>query len=130
MGLSTKLRERRKELGLTLAEVAKRVGVSEATAQRWESGNIKNLRHERIVKLAEVLGLSPAELMGWEDKKTPSDEDEKVISYIKNEASPEALLILEKYMMLPKSQRPAALAAITSILDALLSSAETRDKES
>lgn len=52
---------------MTLAEVAKRVDVSEATVQRWESGSIKNLRHERIGKLAEVLEVSPSTLMGWQE---------------------------------------------------------------
>lgn len=66
MSISTILKQRRKDLGLTLAEVAKRVGVSEATVQRWESGNIKNLRHERIGALSEVLEVSPSVLMGWE----------------------------------------------------------------
>lgn len=77
MELSEILKARRKELGLTLLEIAKRVGVSEATVQRWESGEIKTMRHGRIVKLAEVLELSPAQLMGWEDK-APADEYSKI----------------------------------------------------
>lgn len=67
MGLPHNIKERRKELGLTLADVAKMVGVTEATVQRWESGNIKNLRQERIASLAIALDTTPAYLMGWED---------------------------------------------------------------
>lgn len=67
MSISKVLKQRRKELDLTLAEVGKRVGVSEATVQRWESGNIKNLRHDRIGRLAEVLQVNPAVLMGWDE---------------------------------------------------------------
>ncbi len=70
MSLSNVLKTRRKELGLTLAEIADRMNVSEATVQRWESGNIKNMRHERVAKLAEILRVSPAFLMGWEDSDT------------------------------------------------------------
>lgn len=65
--LSSVLKQRRKELGLTLSQIADSVGVTEATVQRWESGNIKTMRHEKIAKLAEVLKVSPATLMGWED---------------------------------------------------------------
>lgn len=65
--LSSVLKKRRKELGLTLLQIADAVGVTEATVQRWESGNIKTVRHEKMTKLAEVLGVSPASLMGWED---------------------------------------------------------------
>lgn len=67
MGLSEILKTRRKELGLTLLEIANKIGVTEATVQRWESGEIKTLRHGRIVKLAEILDVSPAQLMGWDD---------------------------------------------------------------
>lgn len=65
--ISSVLKIRRKELGLTLAQIATQIGVTEATVQRWESGNIKSLRHERIAKLAEILGVSPAVLMGWDE---------------------------------------------------------------
>lgn len=64
---SVRLKKRRDELDLTLAQIADQVGVTEATVQRWESGSIKNLKHERIGKLAEALHVTPAYLMGWSD---------------------------------------------------------------
>ena len=67
MTLSEVLKSRRKSLGLTLAQIADEMGVTEATVQRWESGNIKSLRHEKISRLAKILKVSPAYLMGWED---------------------------------------------------------------
>ena len=68
--LSTVLKQRRKELGLTLLQIADAVGVTEATVQRWESGSIKSVRYEKLGKLADVLKVPPAALMGWDD--TPS----------------------------------------------------------
>ena len=65
--ISSVLKAKRKELGLTLAQIAEKIGVTEATVQRWESGNIKSLRHERIAKLADILGVTPAVLMGWDE---------------------------------------------------------------
>lgn len=80
--ISNILKKRRKELGLTLAQIADKMGVSEATVQRWESGNIKNLRQERIGPLAEILQVSPAYLMGWDETEpapdSPSPETLKV----------------------------------------------------
>lgn len=68
--LSEVMKKRRKELGLTLAQVADLVGVTEATAQRWESGNIKSVRNDKITLLADALKVSPADLMGWEIKSS------------------------------------------------------------
>lgn len=73
--LSTILKQRRKELGLTLAQIADAMNVTEATVQRWESGNIKNIRYDKIGKLAEVLKVSPALLMGWNDAGNPGLPD-------------------------------------------------------
>lgn len=65
--LSAILKKRRKELGLTLAQIAEMMGVAEATVQRWESGNIKSTRYDKMDKLAEILGVTPASFMGWEE---------------------------------------------------------------
>lgn len=59
MEISKIIKQRRKELGLTMADVAKAVSVSEATVCRWESGDIANIRRDKIAKLAEILQLSP-----------------------------------------------------------------------
>lgn len=68
MDLKIELKNRRKELGLTMLEVAQKVGVSEGTVSRWESGDIANMRRDKIVLLAKALQLSPAFIMGWEDE--------------------------------------------------------------
>lgn len=52
------LRQRRTELGLTLLEVADKVGVSEATVSRWESGDIGNMGRDKIAAYAKALKVS------------------------------------------------------------------------
>jgi len=61
--LGKKLQKRREELGLTLEDVGKKVGVGRSTVQRWESGLIKNMRSDKIRKLAEALQMDPVELV-------------------------------------------------------------------
>lgn len=65
--LSAVLKSRRRELGLTLSQIAEQMGVAEATVQRWESGNIKSVRYDKISKLAEVLQVNPTSFMDWGD---------------------------------------------------------------
>lgn len=60
------IKSRRTDLGLTLEDVARKVGVSSATISRWESGDIKNMRRDKISKLSSALQIDPAVLMGWE----------------------------------------------------------------
>ena len=64
-GIHEKIKELRKKKNLTLLEVAEFLGVKEATAQRYESGSIKNIKHETVFKLAELFDCDPQYLIGW-----------------------------------------------------------------
>lgn len=62
-----KIKELRKINHLTLKDVAKKLGVTEATAQRYESGKgIKDIPYENLLKLADLFGVTPSTIMGWE----------------------------------------------------------------
>lgn len=63
------IKSRRLELGMTMKELAKAVGVSEATISRWESGDIENMRRDKIAALAKALQLKPETIMEWEVEK-------------------------------------------------------------
>ena len=71
MDICRKLKERRKELGLTMLEVANKIGVSEATVSRWESGDIANMRRDKIVSLANALQVHPSFIMGEDEQSYP-----------------------------------------------------------
>ena len=81
------IKVRRQELGLTMKELAMRTGVSEATVSRWESGDIKNMRRDRIAAIARALDLPPAVLMDWEEYDIEVMERKKVIKEINDLAS-------------------------------------------
>ena len=63
MNIGTIISSRRFELGLTLDEVGKAVGVSKSTVKKWEDGFIENMRRDKIAKLAQVLRISPVSLI-------------------------------------------------------------------
>lgn len=67
MELGEKIRALRKELGLTLEEVGNAVGVGKSTVRKWESGQIANMRRDKIALLAEALRVTPTYLMGWDE---------------------------------------------------------------
>ena len=71
MEIQAIIKNRRNELGLTLKDVAKALGVSEGTVSRYESSDIQNMGIDKLVPLAKVLKCSPGYLMGWKD--SPSD---------------------------------------------------------
>lgn len=101
MELRDILRTRRKALGLTLEDIAKATGVTRATVQRWESGGISNVRYDKMAKLAAVLQVTPAFLMGvkepGQEEKTQEDmELEEYLEYLKNRSEMRMLFSVSK----------------------------------
>ena len=68
------LKTRRLELKLSQLDVAKMVGVSEATISRWESGNIANMKRDRIYKLSKALQIDPSLLIGFDPVSLPQPD--------------------------------------------------------
>ena len=61
------LKDRRLELGLSLRDVAQIVGVNASTVNRWESGEIDDMKRKRVFAYAKALQISPSIIMGWQD---------------------------------------------------------------
>ena len=66
MNVNELLKNRRIELGYTMKELADLIGVSEGTVSRWESGEIQNMRRNKVVALSKIFHLTPDKIMGWE----------------------------------------------------------------
>ena len=74
MELRDKLYNRRKELGLTLEQVGDIVGVGKSTVRKWETGDISNMKRDKIAMLANALQVSPGFIMGWEESNLKAPE--------------------------------------------------------
>lgn len=75
VSIGENIRRRRKELDMTLEEVAALVGISRQTMSRYETGIIGNIPSDKIESLAKALRTTPAYIMGWEEhtgKQIPS----------------------------------------------------------
>lgn len=93
MEIKDLLKARRLEKNLTLDEVAHMVGVSAPTISRWESGDIANMRRDKIVKLAQALDMSPAVIMGWDNEKSEKTENNTVDYMIPSLTSDESWFV-------------------------------------
>lgn len=67
MTVGERIRMLREQNGMTLEELGNKVGVGKSTVRKWENGMIANMRRDKIAKLADALGVTPTELMGWDD---------------------------------------------------------------
>lgn len=70
MDLGEKIKELREKNDMTLEELGDRVGVGKSTVRKWETGEIANMRRDKIALVAHALNVSPSFLMGWDEKDT------------------------------------------------------------
>lgn len=79
MTIGQKIKELRKQLDMSVDDLASKLGKNRATIYRYERGDIENLPLDVLEPLANALETTPGYLMGWEDspkKKEPSTIDE------------------------------------------------------
>ena len=62
--IGAKIKEKRKSLSLTQYDLAKKVGLTESSISRYESGKIATMPTSTINKICSVLNIEPSELLG------------------------------------------------------------------
>lgn len=75
MNIGKRIKERRKELGLSVDDVAIKLNKNRATIYRYESNDIEKLPVNILEPLAKVLHTTPAYLMGWDEKDENAERD-------------------------------------------------------
>lgn len=72
-----RLKELRKEKGLTQQGLADEIGITKRTYQRWENGE-SQIKPDKAQQLADFFGVSIAHLLGYEDNDFKNETDIKV----------------------------------------------------
>lgn len=100
MTTGERIKERRKELGISADKLAELIGVSRSTMFRYENGYIEKLPINNLVPIAHALNTTVGYLMGWDDEKNAPIAD------ISNEREKEAMRCFD---MLSESRKIEAL---------------------
>ena len=73
MLIGSRIKNRRKQLGKTQEDVAKIVGVTKQTIQKYENNIITNIPSDKIELMAYALNWSEADIMGWNKPNITDD---------------------------------------------------------
>ena len=72
MTTGERIRALRLQNGLTMEELAQKIGLQKAAIYKYENGIVVNLKRDVVEKLAQVFGVSPSYIMCLEDE-LPAD---------------------------------------------------------
>ena len=65
MSIGKRIRKRRKELNMSVDELARKVGKDRSTIYRYENGDIGNMPLELLMPMVEALEMTPQELLSF-----------------------------------------------------------------
>lgn len=112
MTIGERIKTRRNEMGLSLREAAARLGYNDhTTLSRIEAGKV-DLPQSRIVKFAEVLGVTPGYIMGWEQE--PEDMGALAAMVLKD---PGLLKLVKNYSILDEADRATVATLVSSLAE-------------
>ena len=95
----------RRDLGMTQEELAKKMGYkSKSTINKIELG-VNDIPQSKIVQFAQVLGTTPAELMGWK-------EEDKSDSPTEADLSEGEKMLLDLFRLVPEDKQELVLQMI------------------
>lgn len=68
-----RIKEKRKELGMSADTLGKLLGKDRSTIYRYEKGDIENMPLDILEPIAKALNTTPQYLMGWEKVQKNND---------------------------------------------------------
>lgn len=112
MTIGQRIKQRRKELGMSVDELAKRLGKNRATVYRYEDGFIENLPLEILQPLAQALQTTPQVLMGWVSEETHKKNDTITDAVVRMRSDDEFLSVVGNLLTLDAER----LSAVKNLL--------------
>jgi repressor LexA len=70
-----RIRELRKEKGITQSEMAKLLHTTKQTISKYEKGIVTNIPSDRVEEMARILETTPEYILGWEQPKIEENND-------------------------------------------------------
>lgn len=102
MTVGERIKQKRIEKGMSVEELAAKLGKNRATVYRYESNEIENLPISILPPIATALGVSPVYLMGWEDDQPEVEKAMKLYDQYKK-AIPQVQNAVETLLKPPQS---------------------------
>ena len=105
MTIGGRIKQRRNELGWSQRELCDKMGYSNhSTITKIEAGKV-DIPQSRIVQFANVLNVSVAHLMGWEEEERKAIEDAAFDAIVAKDKDVKEMN--RKYMALPEDKKDA-----------------------
>lgn len=108
--IGQRIRDRRKDLRLSVDELAAKLGKDRSTVYRYEKGDIENLPLDILQPIAAALETTPGYLMGW--RQDPEELGAVAARVLRDH---NLLKLVQDYMVLSEADKQAVGALVASL---------------
>ena len=121
MTMGEYIKQLRTQHDLSQEELGKLCGVNRAAVNKWEKGSVENIKRSTIKRLSEIFGVSPCELMCFDE---PTEEESRIqkeveaLEMFQACFGREVVEAASMFMKLDEKDR----SAVTGVIQSLLSS--------
>lgn len=112
MTMGEYIKQLRTEREWSQDELGKKVGVNRAAVQKWENGSVENIKRTTIKKLSDVFGVSPCDLMKWDEEPEQTDP----INLIKEKYGSDTYELIELFSKLNEKGKSKILEELSDMV--------------
>lgn len=120
MSMGDRIKFLREQQGMTQEELGEKIGVQKSAIRKYEKGEVENIKRSSIKIMADLFGVSPCYLMGFDEDEGEVKqlaEEVKFIEKIQTQYGKEAVQLLSAFVQLNGTGKEKALSNIQDLLD-------------
>lgn len=105
MDIGYLLKEERLRNKLSQEEVAKAIGSTKQAIYKYENGIVTNIPMDKLQIMANLFGVTPAYLMGWEEENSPdqlTEGETKLLEVYRRASNDKQIVLLNAIEALEK----------------------------
>ncbi|MBR5582974.1 MAG: helix-turn-helix transcriptional regulator [Lachnospiraceae bacterium] len=131
MTMGERIKEERNRLGWKQEELGARLTpkVNKAAVNKWESGQVENIKRTHILQMSKLFQITPAELMCFDDQFNSEQvsEETKVIEMIQNTFGKDAVQLLTHFSALNELGKTKAINDLSDLTEIQKYSVKSQD---
>lgn len=120
MTMGTYIKQLREEMGISQEELGKSLNppVNRAAVNKWETGQVENIKRTHIQQLAKKFGVSPCELMCFDDRfdSAKAAEETKTIELVQKHFGKDAVKVLKMFQEMNRTGQEKVLEDISDMV--------------
>ena len=122
MTMGERIKYLRESVGMTQDELGEKIGVQKSAIVKYEKGKVENIKRSSIKTMADIFGVSPCYLMGFDedqDKVKTISKQVTLLQAIQDQWGKDSVKILELFTGLNSDGQKKALASLEDLSELL-----------